>query len=432
MICELTIETLTHGGNGLGRLEGKAVFVPGTAPGDRIRCRIVKQHKRHAEGVVEALLEPSPQRRIAPCPVSGECGGCQWQHLHYPAQLAAKQTIFHALLQRQGGVPAEALRPLVPAPDQWNYRSRVQFKCRQTEQSFVIGFYRPASHYVVDVQQCPVLDPRLNEALQRFRAWLSQGPNPDRIPQVDMAVGDGGSVRVVVHFIGEDSTALAQWLTPLASEAGYALFLQTGRKSSLQQLLGPEELRIEVGGPPLFLGYGPGGFAQVNLAQNRALVEAALQAAALQGTERVLDLYCGMGNFSLPLARHCRSVVGVEDYPPSIASAVRNAANSRLSNARFLARPAEGVLLAQDGLHPFDLVLLDPPRSGAYPVMRELLQVRPSRVIYISCDPATLARDLVPLQHGGYRVVSCQPFDLFPQTYHVESLTLLELQGAKT
>lgn len=429
MSCELVIDTLTHGGKGLGRLDGQAVFVPATAPGDRIRCRILKRHKRHAEGVVESVLEPSPQRRTPPCPVSAECGGCQWQHLHYQAQCDAKQAIFHDLLQRQGKVPAAALRPLVPAPDQWHYRSRVQFKCRQTEQGFVIGFYRPASHYVVDVEQCPVLDPRLNQALQRFRSWLSRGPNPDRIPQVDMAVGDGGSVRAVVHFIGDDSRALAAWLTPRAAEAGYALFLQSGRKNSLQQLLGPEELLIEVGTPALALGYGPGGFAQVNLAQNRALVEAALQAAALQGTEAVLDLFCGMGNFSLPLARHCRTVVGVEDYPPSIAWAVRNAASNQLDNARFLARPAEGVLLAQAAQRPFDLVLLDPPRSGAYPVMRELLQARPRRVIYISCDPATLARDLVPLQHGGYRVVSSQPFDLFPQTYHLESLTLLERPG---
>ena len=429
MICELRIETLTHGGNGLGRLDGKAVFVPGTAPGDRIRCRIVKQHKRHAEGVLEALLEPSAQRRTAPCPVSGECGGCQWQHLHYSAQLTAKEAIFQGLLQRQGEVPAEALRPLVAAPEEWHYRSRVQFKCRQTEQGFVIGFYRQASHYVVAVEHCPILDPRLNQALSHFRAWLAQGPNPHQIPQVDMAVGDGGQVRVVVHFIGEDSSALSAWLAPRASAAGYALFLQTGRKSSLQQILPPADLSIRVDQPPLTLNYGPGGFAQVNLAQNRALVEAAMQAAELAGTERVLDLYCGMGNFSLPLARRAREVVGVEDYAPSIASAIQNARVNAVGNASFLAQPAEGALLSLGAASAFDLVLLDPPRSGAYAVIRELLQVTPQRVIYISCDPATLARDLVPLQHSGYRVISCQPFDLFPQSYHVESLTVLERRG---
>lgn len=429
MICELVIETLTHGGNGLGRLDGKAVFVPGTAPGDRIRCRIVKQHKRHAEGVIETLLEPSPQRRSAPCPVAGECGGCQWQHLHYSAQLAAKESIFHALLQRQGDVPAEALRPLVAAPSEWHYRSRVQFKCRQTEQGFVIGFYRPASHYVVGIEQCPILDPRLNLALSQFRSWLAEGPNPHQIPQVDMAVGDGGQVRVVLHFIGDESSVLADYLRPRAEAAGYALFLQTGRKSSLLQILGPVDLTIQVDQPPLLLSYGPGGFAQVNLEQNRALVKAALLAAELAGGERVLDLYCGMGNFSLPLARRVREVIGVEDYAPSIASAIQNAETNGLGHARFLAQPAEGALLALGADSPFDLVLLDPPRSGAYAVMRELLQARPKRVIYISCDPATLARDLVPLLHGGYRAISCQPFDLFPQSYHVESLTLLEWQG---
>lgn len=426
MICELLIDTLTHGGNGLGRLEGKAVFVPGTAPGDRIRCRIVKQHKRHAEGVIETLLEPSPQRRSAPCPVAGECGGCQWQHLHYSAQLEAKESIFHALMRRQGEVPADALRPLVAAPDEWHYRSRVQFKCRQTEQGFVIGFYRPASHYVVGIEQCPILDPRLNLALRNFRSWLAEGPNPHQIPQVDMAVGDGGQVRVVVHFIGVESSALVDYLRPRAEETGYALFLQTGSKSSPQQILGPADLTIQVDQPPLSLSYGPGGFAQVNLDQNRALVAAALLAAALQGTERVLDLYCGMGNFSLSLARRAREVVGVEDYAPSISSAIQNAAENGVGNAIFLAQPAEGALLALNAGAPFDLVLLDPPRSGAYAVMGELLRAAPKRVIYISCDPATLARDLVPLQHGGYRIISSQPFDLFPQSYHVESLTVLE------
>ncbi len=428
MICDLLIETLTHGGNGLGRLEGMAVFVPGTAPGDRIRCRIVKRHKRHAEGVLEELLVPSPQRREPPCPVAGLCGGCQWQHLDYAAQCAAKEGIFHGLMQRQGEVPAAALKPLVAAPAEWGYRSRVQFKCRQTEQGFVIGFYRPASHYVVDMAGCSILDPRIEKALQRVRPWLAEGPCPDRIPQVDMAVGDDGGVRLVVHAIAEDNSPLAAWLTPRAVEAGYALFLQNGRKDSLQMLVGPPDLTIEVDQPPLQLTYGPGGFAQVNLEQNRILVKAVLEAAALEGGERVLDLFCGMGNFSLPLARRAREVIGVEDYAPSIASAVHNAEVNGLANARFFACPAEGALNRLAAEAPFDLVLLDPPRSGAYAVMRELVKVRPQKILYISCDPATLARDLVPLQHGGYQVRSCQPFDLFPQSYHVESLTVLERQ----
>lgn len=426
MTFELAIESLAFGGNGVGRHQGKAIFVPRSAPGDRLCCRVVHDRGRFAEAELVELLEPGPGRREAPCPVYDECGGCQWQHLDYPTQGRWKEAIFADQLGRRAGVDSSLIRPLLAAPGEWHYRSRVQFKCRMTAEGWRMGFYRRGSHFVVDVEQCPISAPAVNRALGLFRAWLPESPCPRQIPQVDIAVDDRQQLRTVVHCLAEQPAQLADFLRPLAEAEGIALFLQTGRKSTLTRVCGEEQLVIEVDDPPLHLGYGPGGFAQINLEQNRALVNELLSARPWQGTERVLDLYCGMGNFSLPLARRIASLVGVEDFSPSLVSARRNARDNSLGNLQFAARPAEGALQDFFPDAPPDLVVLDPPRSGAYPVVRELAALPPKLVAYVSCDPATLARDLQPLLHGPYRLLWSRPLDLFPQTYHIESLTLLQ------
>ena len=426
MIPELTIDSLAFGGSGVGRHQGKAIFVPRSAPGDRLRCRVVRDRGRYAEAEILEVLQPGSGRRQAPCPVYAECGGCQWQHLDYATQSRWKETIFADQLGRRAGVAAEKVRPLLGAADEWHYRSRVQFKCRQTAAGWRMGFYRPGSHFVVDVAACPIAAPAINQALALFRAWLPGSPCPQHIPQVDLAVDDRGRVRAVVHCLADAPALLADYLRPLAQGAGVALFLQTGRKSTLTRVCGGDALVIEVDDPPLQLGYGPGGFAQVNLAQNRALVAELLGVKDWRGEETVLDLYCGMGNFSLPLARRVGEVVGVEDYAPSIASARENAAANTLANLRFAARTAVGAMAEYFPAAPPDLVVLDPPRSGAYPLARELADRPPALVAYVSCDPATLARDLQPLLHGSYRLLWSRPVDLFPQTYHIESLTLLQ------
>ncbi|BCR04822.1 putative RNA methyltransferase [Desulfuromonas versatilis] len=425
MIEPIAIENLAYGGSGVGRHQGKAVFVPLSAPGDLVRCRVVREKKQYCEAEIVELLEPAGCRRAAPCPVFGECGGCQWQHLAYADQARWKQEIFADTLARRCGVSRERILPLVEAPDEWAYRSRVQFKCRMTRDGFVMGFYRRGSHFVIDVDSCPIAAAPINRALALFRQWLGASPCPERVPQVDLACGDDGRLRAEVHVLEGAQELLAGHLEPLAAAAGISLFIQAGRKSTLRHVRGSGELFIHpLAGEPMALAYGPGGFAQVNLAQNRALVGHVLGAAALGGSERVLDLFCGMGNFSLPLARHAASVVGVEDYAPSIAMARRNASANGLGNTRFLACPAESAL-AEQWQEGFDLVLLDPPRAGAYDICRELGRARPGKIIYISCDPQTLARDLAPLLHSGYSLNSSRAFDLFPQTYHVESVSVL-------
>jgi 23S rRNA (uracil1939-C5)-methyltransferase len=429
LTCELEIEALAHGGNGIGRLDGKAVFVPLAAAGDRVACRIVREHKRYAEAELVEVLRPGPGRRPPSCPVFGECGGCQWQHLDYAAQCAWKERLFADQLERQAGVDRKAVSPLLAAPEEWNYRSRAQFKCRQTAAGFVMGFYRRGSHFVVDVPDCPISSPEVNRGLAAFRQWLPASPCPDRIPQVDLASDDSGQVRAVVHCLDPQPQKLVDFLRPLADEAGFALFLQTGRKATLGRITGSENLTIEVDAPPLQLAYGPGAFAQVNLDQNRALVAEVVGAVPWCGREQVLDLFCGMGNFSLPLARRGGHVVGVEGFEPAIEQARANASANKLGNLTFQAADAGSALAAFFPAKAPDVVLLDPPRSGAYAVCRELSKAAPARIVYVSCDPATLARDLVPPLHSGYRLARTRPIDLFPQTWHTESVSLLERTG---
>ncbi len=424
MSLTLRIDSLAYGGSAVGRHEGKAVFVPLAAPGDTVRCRPVREKKNYVEAQLEELIEPSALRRAAPCPVFGECGGCQWQHLGYADQVSWKSRIFRDFLERRCAVSNDCFLPEVAAPDEWHYRSRVQFKCRQAPQGFVMGFYRRGSHFIVDIEHCPITAEPINLLLRQFRGWLAHAPCRRQIPQVDMGLDDEGRIRVVVHFIGGDAEPLARYLRPLAARHEFSLFLQCGRKKTLQKIAGEEDLYIRPAAG-LRLAYGPGGFAQVNLMQNRTLVGAVCAAARLGGDERVLDLYCGMGNFSLPLARTAGQVVGIEDYAPAISKARENAARNRMNTLTFFAAPAAMGFATEAG-RDFDVVILDPPRTGARDLTRELLAAGPQRILYVSCDPSTLARDLLVLLKSGYRVTQAQLFDLFPQTFHIESLTVLE------
>ena len=425
----LRIEALANGGAGIARLEGRVIFVPGTAPGDLVRCRLGREKRTYADAEVVEILEPGFGRRQPPCPVAAECGGCQWQHLSYPDQLFWKEKLFHDTLIRQLEAEQSQLLPIVPAPQELAYRSRVQVKCFRSRQGFVTGFYRPKSHYVVPITECPVISPQLNDLLAELRKLLGQSVFAAEIPQIDLAHGDDGKRRAVVHYLGRRKPQLIDLLQSFAASASVDLLLQAGRNESLLPVVGDGELVIDVDDPPLKLAYGGGGFAQINLRQNRHLVHEVLAAAKLTGTERVLDLFCGMGNFSLPLARRAGEVVGVEDFPPSISMARSNAGRNHLDNTEFHARAAEGALKQFSAGKTFDLLLLDPPRSGAFTVMKDVLQQPVKRILYVSCDPQTLARDLKPLLHGGYQLEFSRPFDMFPQTFHCESLTALNFVG---
>lgn len=425
VIADLSIESLAYGGNGLGYHDGKVIFVPQTAPGDRISCRVVRSKKRYAEARIEKILEPSAGRCHPPCPVFGLCGGCQWQHLPYSSQGRWKGQVFADLLCRQAGIDRAFIRPLVAAPEPLHYRSRVQLKLKVKGQQLLMGFYRRGSHVVIDHPQCLILHPRLNQAAKVFRAALGGFVHSRQMPQLDLGMGDDGQVRAVLHYHGNAGAAVADFLRPRISAAGISLFLQDRRKCAPRLVCGTEDLYLAVGEPLLSLAYGPGGFAQVNLEQNRALIQTVTDAVRENAAKRVLDLYCGMGNLSLPVAHLANEVVGVEDFAPAIAKASSNARRNNISNAFFHNLSAVGAASKVANGRGFDFVMLDPPRSGAFSVVPDLLALQPRHILYVSCEPPTLVRDLKPLLQNGYGLEWSKPFDFFPQTHHIESVTLL-------
>ncbi len=426
IIKNLEITALVHGGRGIGRHEGKAIFVPLTAPGDHVDCKVVKAKRRYAEAEVIELVTPSPLRREPPCPLFGTCGGCQWQHLPYQEQTRFKEQNFVDLMVRSKLVEVEHLKPIVPAPDEWMYRNRIQLKCHVSKDRLVVGFYRHGTHIVVDVDQCRLVSPSVQLALDALRNELKDVPRPDCISQVDIGCGDDDGVRLVFHVLPKGRQEIRTWLLKFSSRHGFNSCIQTGQGDSVEVVHGQGDLTVLVDQPEMALRYGPGGFVQVNSVQNRAMVDNMLALLDLQGDEEILDLFCGMGNFSLPLALRAGRLTGVESSSLSIEKARVNAAANKITNVEFYAADVASMISRYSSSEKLDIVVLDPPRTGNYQAATQLLEMNPERILYVSCDPATLVRDLAPLVDGGYKIVSSQPFDLFPQTWHVESMTLLQ------
>jgi 23S rRNA (uracil1939-C5)-methyltransferase len=432
-IHNVTIDKMAFGGSGVGRIEGKVCFVPFTAPGDSARVRIIAEKRSYLTGEVVELLTSSPERVKPPCPVFGLCGGCNWQHLSSQAQSEAKLEIFSELLWRSGRIERSRIEPIIKAPEPYGYRSRVQFKVRYNAGQHHMGFYRSGSHSVIDVPQtCAIACPAVNRIYTALKTVLNGIPEPGAITQIDITVGDDESAAVIFHYKGIRHREIGEYLRGQEALGGIAVFLRCGRKNSISRISGGETLSYHihiVSQQPqdTILSFTPGGFSQVNYQQNLTLISTVFTWAGLTGSERVLDLFCGNGNFSIPLARSVAEIVGFEDYYPSVKDAERNCILNRIDNASYRSLDALAGLqeLVSAGKR-FDLVILDPPRTGASDLVKHIPALHAKKIVYISCDPATLARDIGILGGVGYAVTRTQPFDMFPQTYHLESITLFE------
>jgi len=427
---ELKIEKLTYGGAGFGKIEGKAWFVPGTAPGDVVRVAVTKEKKSYAEGEVAELVHPASCRVEPPCPIFGDCGGCNWQHISHEEQLTQKTEIFAETLRRLGGIEGEVVLPTLASDKAYGYRSRIQLKLSTRGAATYLGFFRGGTHEVVDAPMgCAISDDALNRAAAELRTVFSELPERKGVTGIDLAMGDDGATIAIVHGSSAVEASLADRLRraqgALPSVGG--LFLRGGGR----KVFGIEELSYRVpaeflpGLPETTLTFARGGFSQVNYGQNLKLIRTVWEWGGFRGTERLLDLYCGNGNFSIPLARCVGEVVGVEGHGASVADARKNAERNGIANATFVVCDAAKAVrrFAADG-ERFDTIILDPPRSGA-DAIPEIAALGAATIIYVSCDPSTLARDLRLLGEHGYTVVRSQPVDMFPQTYHLESVTLL-------
>ncbi len=432
----LNVEKMAFGGAGFGRVAGKACFVPFAAPGDIARIRIVTEKSSYIKGELVSLETPSSARVAQTCPIFGSCGGCNWRHISYTEQLAQKQEIFAEIMWRSGRVPAERILPIVAAPLADGYRSRVQLKLSFVAGTLHSGFFRAGSHEIVDLpNECAIAQATLNRIIAELRSVIPFAPDPALIPQIDLTVGDDEQAIAVLHYAGTKTAEMSSYLKKQRSSfiLLQGLYILRNRKSRPVKIFGIESLSYTIpdnflpGTPEIRLGFSKGGFSQVNYRQNLALIRTVWDWAELNGHGRVLDLYCGNGNFSLPLARYASEILGIEESEASIHDARMNCQANGVVNVDFLCSDAAiGVVRLTQSGDSFDVVILDPPRNGAADVVKLLHLLTPKSIIYISCDPATLARDVGILKNSGYDVVQSRPVDMFPQTYHLESVTLLK------
>ena len=425
-----TVASLTHDGEGVVK-EGKTAFVAGALPGERIRFRRTRRHRQHDEAELLEVLEPSASRVVPRCAHFGICGGCALQHLSAEAQLEAKQSELRDNLERMGKVsPREWLAPL--RGPVWNYRRRARLGCKFVikKDRVVVGFRERLAPYVAELQRCEVLAAPLGEMIAPLAAMLNGLSIRHRIPQIEAAVADNG-VALVLRVLDSPSADDLTRLREFAAAHAVRFYLQTGGLDSVSPLDGAagEALRYGLPDFDLNLQFTPTDFVQINAQINQALVARAVELLDLTPTASVLDLYCGIGNFTLALARNSGRAVGVEGDKGLVDRARHNAASNQVRNAEFhvadLARPLEPTLpwLRESYSH----VLLDPPRAGASEVLASISRLNPQRVLYISCHPGSLARDLGLLVHEhGMSLVAAGVLDMFPHTTHVESLAVLE------
>ncbi len=428
-----TIDKLAFGGNGVCRIDGKVCFVPFSCPGDEVSLRVTAQKKSYCTASISEIIHPSPFRTVPVCSIFGACGGCNWQHVSYPAQLEQKRSILAETIWRGARVPADLIDDVVPASSQYGYRSRLQFKVSAGNGKLRIGFYRQGSHKVEDAAEgCPIAAPVINQVLACCRSVLQSYPGVESISQLSIDAGDSGVV-VVIHHDGRAASKHRSYFIDRSGDFGpcTGLFLKTDNQPNGEKLWGSSEIsyrmnRADAEQNQVVLTYPPGGFAQVHQLQNISMLSVVRRLGGFTSTDHLLDLYCGNGNFSIPLATEVASVVGIEGNADSIRAAEFNRELNKVANAGFFCDDvASGVRRLVDQGRSFDAVLLDPPRSGAGDAVSGIVRLQPNKIIYASCDPSTLARDCGLLSGCGYSVVRSVPIDMFPQTYHIESVTLL-------
>ena len=429
-----TVAGLTHTGEGIVR-GGKAVFVPGALPGETIRFRRTRAHRQHDEAELIEVLTPAVERVEPRCPHFGLCGGCALQHLAPEAQLAARQAELRDNFERLARVTPRTWLPPLRGPV-WGYRRRARLGAKFVTKKgrVLVGFRERLTPYIADVQHCDVLAPPVGDLVAPLANLIMTLSIRERLPQIEVAVADN-AVALVLRVLDPPSAADLERLREFGSTHGVRLYLQPAGLESVHELDAPAEpLRYQLPKYELELQFLPTDFIQINGAVNEALVARALELLELTPSAEVLDLFCGIGNFTLPLARSARRVVGVEGDAALVARARHNAQLNGLQNTEFhVANLAQLPETAGAGAHgaswlgrDYTHVVLDPPRAGAREVLASVASIAPQRVLYISCHPGSLARDLgVLVNEHGFTLEAAGVLDMFPHTAHFESLALL-------
>lgn len=406
------IEKIVYGGKGLARADGWTLFVPDVVPGETVRVEVVRLKRGYGEGVVRELIDASPHRRNPPCPLFGTCGGCDLQHMEDRLQLSVKVESFREVLARIAHLRDIPLAASLASPQPFGYRFRVQLKRKGKG----LGFFRRGSHEVVPLSECPIAHPLVNRTIAAMSAVsLTERPELSTLREVRVQVSDDPEQVLIglrlEAFDPRGTEGLYQELRGHVPLVG--LLLRAGRK---QHLLGDGTMRLPLGGESLRVSEET--FFQSHWDLNRRMVDWALSSLDPGSDERILELYAGAGNITLPLARRSGRVVAIEGSRSAVRDLKYNLKEAALTNVRLMEGPVEWAIQRLQGR--FDAVVMDPPRSGVPPMVLQRLPRSARRILYLSCHPATLARDLRILLDRGWRLSLLQPIDLFPQTAHLE------------
>lgn len=446
---EIEINTLGSSGEGVGRYEGFTVFVPGLLPGERALVRITEAKKTYATGRSATRLRESRDRTVPRCPVYDECGGCQLQHLAYPAQLKAKRQQVIDCVTRIGHQSGLYVEETLGAENPWNYRNKMQFPIGKYKGKALVGCFARGSHEIIDTGECYIQ----HESLSSLANAVREAVDALHLPVYDED-RHTGVLRHIVGRVGEHGELMAVIVTataklPREKELVNLLRKQLPQLVSVHQniqtyrnnvimgrdtklLWGSQTIKDRLGS--LHFHISPRSFFQVNTRQAELLYGKALEFAQLTGRETVIDAYCGTGTITLFLAQKARQVYGIEIVKPAIRDAIKNARDNNVRNAEFIVGDATEVMprLYREGVRA-DVVVVDPPRAGCTEtVLRTFAKMQPERIVYVSCNPATLARDIGILDELGYRAEKIQPVDMFPQTAHVECVALIHRAKSRT
>ncbi|HMK66303.1 MAG TPA: class I SAM-dependent RNA methyltransferase [Thermodesulfobacteriota bacterium] len=433
------ISELSWGGQGISRIEGKVVFVSQALPGETVEIEIIQSKKDYSLGKLLHILDPSPDRIAPPCPVYQECGGCQLQHLGYQNQVIEKERLFKKALVH--ALPGEDIQvyPSLPSPKPYGYRHRLFLKSGWSAKKTIVGFYKPKSHQVVNVEGCLLANKAINHLLNPIKEQIRLTNNPQWTPEIELQIFENphrggvifsspvrinrGEKKMITANLGslgldyvlfKTKDQLLCWDdTPFAPGEEAPEFLLPAAISGL-----PRDIRLTV---------FPDVFTQVNLEANLLLISRLFELDLFHDEDRILDAYCGLGNFSLPLCLKAKEVLGLESLPGAVANARWNQSKNKILNCFFIQAKVDAALKQPKfPPNPVSLAVLDPPRTGVKDII-PLLDLKGLKgLLYISCNPSTLFRDLILLKDRGWRVEWSQPVDFFPQTYHLESVTFLK------
>lgn len=430
-----TIESLSHDGRGIARPQGKTTFIDNALPGEQVMFRYTSVRSKFDEGRAVEVLEPSPDRVEPPCAHSMICGGCSLQHLAPETQIQRKQAVLEEQFAHFGGLrPERWLEPLTGPVTGYRGKARLGVKFVEARQQTLVGFREKRNSFLADLAGCEVLVPEVGHRLHELRALVDTLESRRRIPQIEVARGDDAVALVFRHLDPLPATD-AEKLVAFCRDRDFQLYLQPGNESTVHRLwpepgLGEERLYyrhrgVRADGGDLELAFHPTDFTQVNARINQRMVPLALDLLEINPGHRVLDLFCGLGNFTLPAACRAAEVVGVEGSAAMVERGDENARRNGLENLRFHAWDLQREPVGQPwARQSYDRVLLDPARGGALEMVRRMPHFKADRLVYVSCNPATLARDAGELAALGYRMEAAGVMDMFPHTAHVESIAV--------